>query len=137
MYMYIYIYIYIYNLPTSVISLQVSFFSALGAAAQKTKKVRLAMVNCMVSHLCHFFGIHELGQILLFPPKQEGGGESARFIRARTCISLYACLFFLSLIYSHHSFRLGFICLCMLLFAILILYYSSRKCSKKVVYVVM
>lgn len=52
---------------------KVSFFSALGAAAQKTKKVRLAMVNCMVSHLCHFFGIHELGQILLFPPKQEGG----------------------------------------------------------------
>ncbi|KAL8270689.1 hypothetical protein Esti_005388 [Eimeria stiedai] len=52
---------------------RVSFFSALGEKSLETSNVRVAMVNCQMSHLCHYFGIHQLGQILLFPPKQEGG----------------------------------------------------------------
>lgn len=52
---------------------KVPFFSALGAETLSTPNVRLAMVNCQMSHLCHFFGIQQLGQILLFAPNQEGG----------------------------------------------------------------
>lgn len=52
---------------------RVPFFTALGEQSLETSNVRVAMINCHMSHLCHFFGIHQLGQILLFPPKQEGG----------------------------------------------------------------
>ncbi|KAL8439509.1 hypothetical protein Efla_001440 [Eimeria flavescens] len=52
---------------------RVPFFSALGEKTLETPNVRLAMINCHMSHLCHYFGIQQLGQILLFPPKQEGG----------------------------------------------------------------
>lgn len=39
-----------------------------------THHVRLAVVNCLVSNLCHYFGISHLGQVFLLPPDQEGGG---------------------------------------------------------------
>ncbi|KAL8447941.1 hypothetical protein Emag_004139 [Eimeria magna] len=52
---------------------RVSFFSSLGEKSLETSNVRVAMVNCQMSNLCHYFGIHQLGQILLFPPRQEGG----------------------------------------------------------------
>lgn len=51
--------------------------TSLGIRASKTPSVRVAMVNCNISHLCHFFQIRALGTFQIFPAGQEGGGKEA------------------------------------------------------------
>ncbi|EPT24752.1 DnaJ domain-containing protein [Toxoplasma gondii TgCatPRC2] len=52
----------------------VPIYSQLGEKTMETENIRLAVVNCLMSNLCHYFGIHHLGQVFLLPPEQEGGG---------------------------------------------------------------
>ncbi|PFH38383.1 DnaJ domain-containing protein [Besnoitia besnoiti] len=52
----------------------VPIYTHLGEKTMQTDNIRLAVVNCLMSNLCHYFNIHHLGQVFLLPPQQEGGG---------------------------------------------------------------
>ncbi|PHJ23545.1 hypothetical protein CSUI_002609 [Cystoisospora suis] len=52
----------------------VPLYTKLGEQTMNTENVRLAVVNCLISNLCHYFGISHLGQVFLLPPDQDGGG---------------------------------------------------------------